>query len=72
MFFGVNIIGTFFSVISWLFMSSSSIDRYDFKLAKDDYHTYKFTTTNLNVNYWLDKSTKDTILNLETEKPSVF
>ena len=42
-------------------MSESSLDRYDFKLQKDDQHTHMLTSTTLNVNYWLDKNTKDTI-----------
>jgi len=72
MFFGVNIIGLFFNFIGYFMMSESNINKYDYSLTPDDRHKHKFSSTTLNVNYWLDQSTRDTIQNMKKERPNAF
>ena len=55
--FGGSIPSMIVGFISQLFMSSSNIGKYDFRLDKDQGHQQSFVTPNLNAPFYVDDGT---------------
>lgn len=67
--FGGFVPSFIYNGVANLFTSESALSRYDFSLTETSNQNLKHSTSTLNIDYFLDKSNKDTLDALKENKP---